>query len=166
MAASNFANPQFQTSPAKQVQAPVVQAPQQSGSGLKGVLTGLAQLGMGIATDNPALMAQGASGAVLGPKAGQLAGGLANAATGNLAGAMSNLPTGGAGSAAKSVGSTAQAAGTAAAAPQADTSSGGTTPAANTQQPGGFDPMMFLLQAFGLLPKSPQPPQNGQGWGP
>ena len=154
MAASNFANPQFQTSPAKQVQAPVVQAPQQSGSGLKGVLTGLAQLGMGIATDNPALMASGASGAVLGPKAGKLAGTLAGAAGGGTAPAATAPSTGG------NAGQTA-ASGAATAGNAATTSS---APAAIGGQAGGDIgglSLLTLMQALGKNAPNPSP-QNDQ----
>ena len=183
MAASNFAQPQFQAQAPRQVQAPVVQQPSQSGGGLKGVLTGLAKLAMGVATDDPALMASGASGAVLGPKAGNLAGTLAGAASTSAPTTQQQQPD-------QSVKSGGKAAwNSAAPAPEATPvdipnnpatqSSGATAPSANNStsgsstnnqqsSAGGLDPstMMFLLQAFGLLPNGPKPPQSGQGWGP
>ena len=165
MAASNFSSPQFAAAPPKAVQAPVDNVPAQQ-NGLKGTLTGLAQLGMGVATDNPALMAQGASGAVLGPKAGRLAGGLANAATGNIEGAMANLPTDTSKTApAQSVASGGQSAwNSAAPAPQATPVNIPNNSANNQQASAGGDLSTMLLSLLPMLGKqTPNPaPQNDQ----
>ena len=132
MAASNFSSPQFAASPAKRVQDPVDNVPAQQ-NGLKGMLTGLAQLGMGIATGDPALMASGASTAVLGPKAGKLAGTLANAAGGGGSPSTTTPPT-------QPVASGGQSAwNQAAPAPQANPVDIPNNPANNQQAPGVAD---------------------------
>jgi len=170
MTASNFSSPQFQASPAKQVQAPVDNVPAQQ-NGFKGTLTGLAQLGMGIATDDPVLTASGASTVALGPKAGKLAGTLANAAGGGSG-------TSGVADATTAAGSAAQATSNKAAsitgsgtsgANSADSTSGGASSApANAQaNAGGLDPLAYvaLMQALGKSSPNPSPqnPQSSQG---
>ena len=178
MAASNFSNPQFTASPARQVQSPVDNVPaQSSGNSLKSTLTGLAQLGMGIATGDPALMATGASTTVLGPKAGKLAGTLANVAgggSGDSAGdSQQSPPAAPTTSAAQTAGSTAASTGSNAvsnAATQA--AGGGSGPFGGPSQQLGSqtnsgitDPLALasLMQLLGKSAPNPTPQNNQQG---